>query len=67
MLFVSNEIFFNNGWDCCKCGKMTEHLKEGRGKEAKLVCAICGSYNVIVETKSGFEDVTKGISKSRIG
>jgi hypothetical protein len=43
MVFVSKEHYFTNGWDCCKCGKMTEHFKEGRGKEAKLVCMVCGS------------------------
>jgi hypothetical protein len=43
MIFVSKEHYFVNGWDCRKCGKMTEHLKEGRGKDAKLICTLCGS------------------------
>lgn len=38
MIFVAKEHYFSNGWDCRKCGKMTEHLKEGRGKDAKLIC-----------------------------
>jgi len=43
MIFVSKEHYFNNGWDCRKCGKMTEHLKVGTGKDAKLICTVCGS------------------------
>jgi hypothetical protein len=43
MTFVSKEHFFNNGWDCGKCGKMTEHQKEGNGAKAKLVCMVCGT------------------------
>jgi hypothetical protein len=43
MTFVSKEHFFNNGWDCNKCGKMTEHRKEGIGAKAKLVCMVCGT------------------------
>jgi hypothetical protein len=43
MIFVSKEHYFNNGWDCRKCGKMTEHLKKGSGKKAKLICVVCGS------------------------
>jgi hypothetical protein len=39
--FVSKENYFNNGWDCSKCGKMTEHRKEGSGATAKLTCLVC--------------------------
>ena len=67
MFFVSNEIFFNNGWDCRKCGKMTEHLRDGGRHNAKQICTICGSYNVIIEAKSGFKYLNKAISKPRIG
>ncbi len=66
MIFVSNEIYFNNGWDCHKCGKMTEHRKDGGRQDAKQICTICGSYNVIIEAKSGFANVNRAISKPRI-
>jgi hypothetical protein len=66
MIFVSNEIYFSNGWDCRKCGKMTEHLKDGGRQDAKQICTICGSYNVIVEAESGFANINRAISKRRI-
>ena len=40
MIFVSKEHYFNNGWDCRKCDKMTEHLKKGSGKDAKLIATL---------------------------
>jgi len=43
MNFIFEEHYFKNGWDCNKCGKMTEHIKEGKGAKAKLICAVCGS------------------------
>jgi len=43
MPFISKEHYFSNGWDCCKCGKMTEHRKVGTGVNSKLVCLVCGS------------------------
>ena len=47
MNFISKEHFFKNGWDCIKCDKMTEHIKEGKGAKAKLICVDCGSQTAI--------------------